>query len=390
MATSEETEKLRSIFYEQTPANLTEFYRLIKGTKITQQKAKSFYYDQDVNQILKKTNQKKKFTRIHCPFRQPGCLQMDLMSMQKSSKKNSGNTFILVIIDIFSRYLWAYKLQSKSIDDVYPEFIKAMKNFRKHYPRNQISMTLDNGTEFQGKILKYMRDKNFTLFYANPDKGTKSRTQVVERSIRTLRERLTRQMIFDNTTTWLGSLDKVVRQYNTTVHSYIGITPYESFVLKKPRKTPTNTEHRKVVKKTLFNIGDRVRILEKRKLFDKGSEANNYTSTIYEVVKREGDRYTIKNPKHGNVLKRTVLSREMLLTKSQPVGKSKRDKEKDKTKRYNKSDRRINKDLGISKKQAVAKVKRDEQRKKQAKRLKSWTSNNTVPRGGLRSGKIRK
>ena len=41
-------------------------------------------------------------------------LQMDLMSFEHLEKFNNGYTFLLNIIDIFSKFLWSIPLKNKS------------------------------------------------------------------------------------------------------------------------------------------------------------------------------------------------------------------------------------------------------------------------------------
>lgn len=369
-------EKLGDIFYTEVPHNLTRFYELAKDSGATKKKIREFYYEQPVNQILRKQNQKKKYTRISCPFQQPGCLQMDLMDIKKDFRQNSSYKYVLVIVDIFSRYMWAYKLKNKKPASVLPHLEETIDEFKKYYPKAKISMTLDDGGEFKGPVKTYMNDKNFSLFYANPKDGTKSRTQIVERGIRTLRERLTKLMVAKDSVKWIDYLDTVVKSYNNSTHASIGVTPHTSFISKKPRKTPIA---RKKQTKKSFKIGDTVRILEKKGLFDKGSQANKFSASVYEITKKEGDRYTIKNAKHGNVLRRTVLSREMLAAKFSNA-QDKREKQKAKTKKRNKSDRRIRKQLGTDRDKLIRRQKRNDN-------LSTWQDFTPATRSRTRSGK---
>ena len=304
-------DELSILFYTEVPNNMTRFYEIAKSTKIPKKYIRQFYLAQPVNQILRKPNQKSKYTKITCPFQQPGCIQIDLMDVKKDSRRNQGYKYVFVGIDVFSRYLWTFPIKKKTPSSILPHLKAMIQDFRKHYPKAMVSITLDDGSEFKGGVKKYIKEQMFSLFYANPEDGTKNRTMIVERVIRTIRERLRRLMIINDSVKWIDYLKKVTNDYNKEIHSSIGISPDDAFIKKLPRSTKA-VVRKKSSSKASFKTGDRVRILEKKGLFDKGSEANKYTSTIYEVVKREGDRYTIKNPNNGYILRRTVLSREML------------------------------------------------------------------------------
>ena len=54
--------------------------------------------------------------------------KVDLADMQKLKDKNDGVAFLLVIIDIFTHYLWVEPLKTKTKEDV----IKAFKKVFKH------------------------------------------------------------------------------------------------------------------------------------------------------------------------------------------------------------------------------------------------------------------
>jgi hypothetical protein len=62
--------------------------------------------------------------------------------MQLHSKKNKGFKFILITIDIFTKYIWTFPLKNKSAK----ELTRGMSNIlKKNKPK---LLQTDNGTEF--------------------------------------------------------------------------------------------------------------------------------------------------------------------------------------------------------------------------------------------------
>jgi len=68
--------------------------------------------------------------------------QADLIDMLSHSKKNHGFSYILIVIDTYSKYVWVEKLKNKSSEDC----TKAMSNILKK--ANPKLLQTDNGTEF--------------------------------------------------------------------------------------------------------------------------------------------------------------------------------------------------------------------------------------------------
>ena len=70
----------------------------------------------------------------------------DLADMTSISRYNKGVKYLLVVIDIFSRYLWVESLKNKTTKEVVNGFKKIFKKGRKCS-----KLRTDKGTEFIGK-----------------------------------------------------------------------------------------------------------------------------------------------------------------------------------------------------------------------------------------------
>ena len=115
----------------------------------------------------------------------------------------------------------------------------------------------------------------------NPD----VKCSVVERSQRTLREKLYRYFTYKNTHRYVDVLPQFVRAYNTTVHSTIGMAPSkvtDSDVLAIWKKAKEKRHIHRVSAK--FHIGQHVRISREKMRFAKGAE-QNYSTEIFRIAK---------------------------------------------------------------------------------------------------------
>ena len=100
----------------------------------------------------------------------------ELADMKAFSKYNQGYNFILVVIDIFSKYGWAIPLKNKEGKTV-AEAVKTIFEERK-----PAKMWVDKGKEFYNKDVKDLIE-----FYSTENE---EKSSVVERWIRTMKEKM--------------------------------------------------------------------------------------------------------------------------------------------------------------------------------------------------------
>lgn len=183
----------------------------------------------------------------------------DLADMSHLSKENDGYKYLLVIIDIFSKYGWIIPLKNKSGLSV----ANALKKIFKNSKRKPNKLWTDKGTEFYNERVKALVDVYST---ENEEKSA-----VVERWIRTMKERMYKYFTTNNAYRYLDVLNELVKRYNNSKHSSIGITPTQA-------SDPSN-ENKVYAKlyptlsppsKPKFKVGDRVRIPRKKQTFEKG------------------------------------------------------------------------------------------------------------------------
>ena len=183
----------------------------------------------------------------------------DLADMKAFKDDNDGYTFLLLVIDIFSKYGWIVPLKNKKGKTV----AEALENiFEERKPEK---LWTDKGTEFKNKDVKKLIEIYST---ENEEKSS-----VVERWIRTMKEKMWKYFTDNKTLTYMNVLPDLVEDYNNTVHSSIKMTPIEASKKKNEFTVWRNLypDRYKIYDLTpKFSVGDEVRITKKKKVFEKG------------------------------------------------------------------------------------------------------------------------
>ena len=200
----------------------------------------------------------------------------DLMFMQKYSRENNGYKYILIILDVFSRYAWARPLKEKTA----PTTARAFQDIiQSSHPEK---LWCDRGTEFTGAAFKrLLRQHNILLYHTFND----VKASIAERFIRTLRRKIESDYILTHSTVWYKILPELIREYNTTYHRSIKMTPEEArmprnFTRVYENLYPTRTQ----VEPSKFQVGDKVRISRKKQTFSKESHGI-WSEEIFEISK---------------------------------------------------------------------------------------------------------
>lgn len=202
--------------------------------------------------------------------------QADLVDMISYSKENKGYKYILVVINCFSKFVWAFPLKSKTGSEV----SKAMRNvFRVQCPKN---LQTDRGKEFFNrdfkKLTKEFRINHYSTF-------SEKKASIVERVNRTLKNIMWKEFNMYGHYKWFNLLQEIVNKYNNTIHRTIKMKP--SMVTKKHEKKLLKTVYNRIKQtdlKTKFQVGDHVRISKIRGVFDKKYMAN-WSTEIFKIKK---------------------------------------------------------------------------------------------------------
>ena len=227
--------------------------------------------------------------------------------MKAFEKYNDGYTFLLLVIDIFSKYGWIVPLKNKKGETV----AKALKNiFEKRKPEK---LWTDKGTEFYNKNVKDLIELYST---ENEEKSS-----IVERWIRTMKEKMWKYFTDNNTYNYMDVLPELVEDYNNTVHSSTKLTPIDASKKKNELTVWRNLypDRYKINNLTpKFSVGDEVRITKKKKVFEKGytTRWTEEIFTIKEIQNTNPITYKLEDLQ-GEEIKGTFYEPELQKTEQQ-------------------------------------------------------------------------
>lgn len=146
--------------------------------------------------------------------------QGDLADMVNLAPQNNRVKYWLVLIDVVSKFVWVEPMKSKGG----PATVEAFHRVWAKTHRRPEKLQTDDGTEFlytgTQAMLKRMKIGFFTV-------KSDVKAAVVERVIRTLKEKVWRYMYEHNTKRYVDVLQDLVEAYNNTYHESIKMAPAE-------------------------------------------------------------------------------------------------------------------------------------------------------------------
>ena len=205
----------------------------------------------------------------------------DLIEMQKYSKWNKGVKHLLTVIDVFSKYGWIVALKDKKTESVSLAFDLIFEKSK----RKPEKLWTDKGSESISKHFKdFLKKNNIKLYHTENEE----KSSIVERWNKTMKNKMWKMFSANNNTVFWDKLDKLVDDYNNTVHSNIEMTPTEASKKENEKQVFANLYGDLIYlkpKKPKFSIGDKVRLSKyKRRVFDKGYTPN-WTEEVFVVDK---------------------------------------------------------------------------------------------------------
>ena len=153
----------------------------------------------------------------------------DLVEMQKFSKWDKGIKYLLMVIDVFSKYGWIVPLKDKKTESVSTAFDKIFKKAK----RRPEMLWTDKGSEFVSKHFKEFLKKNKIKLYHTENE---EKSSIVERWNKTMKHKMWKMFSANNSTVYWYKLDKLVDDYNTK-HSSIKMTPKEASKKENEKKS---------------------------------------------------------------------------------------------------------------------------------------------------------
>lgn len=201
----------------------------------------------------------------------------DLAFFNKLSKFNKGFNYLLVVVDVLSRFIWVEPVRSKKAHEVTRAFESIL--VRSH--RQPVRFITDQGGEFCNGVFRAML-KTLHIVHIIP-KNTDVKAGFAENAIMRIKNKLLRYFDAQNTFIWIDVIQQIVQSLNNTFMVSIGMAP--------SAMTPENClavvqriESATTVKLAVFKVGDVVRISRAISFFTKGT-AQKYSEELFTVKK---------------------------------------------------------------------------------------------------------
>ena len=143
----------------------------------------------------------------------------DLADMQALSRKNKGTKYILTVIDVLSKYAWAFRVKNNAGPEMKNPFELLFQISNRPKPEK---LQTDAGKEILNKeVQKFLKSYGVLHFVSHSDKIA----AVVERFNRTLKTKIWTYFIAKQRNFYIDKLQDFVKSYNHSVHRMIGIRP---------------------------------------------------------------------------------------------------------------------------------------------------------------------
>lgn len=203
--------------------------------------------------------------------------QADLVEMIPYMKQNRNFKYILTVIDIFSKFAWAFPIKNKTGFEV----TKTMEQIFKTgcIPKN---LHTDMGKEFFNTHFNKLMDSYKINHYST---YSTKKAAIVERFNRTLKNKMWKTFSFQGSYKWLSLLPKLIDEYNNTIHRTIKMKPNDVNVECEKRLLDTVYANKiEIHRSPKFEVGCYVRISKYKNIFDKGYTPN-WTTEIFKIIK---------------------------------------------------------------------------------------------------------
>lgn len=90
-------------------------------------------------------------------------IQADLVDLGLDLQRD-GTRYVLVLLDVFSRYLWLKPLKQKKPVEV----VKHLESVFTEFGFPMVFQT-DNGSEFRGELVNYCKENNIKKIFSSPN-----------------------------------------------------------------------------------------------------------------------------------------------------------------------------------------------------------------------------
>ena len=148
----------------------------------------------------------------------------DLVEMGRFSDWNKGIKYLLMVIDVFSKFGWIEPLQNKKGETVAAAFEKIFK-----FGRQPRLLWTDKGKEFYNKnVNQLLSRKNIKLYSTENEE----KSSIAERFNRTIKQQMWKMFSANNNTIYFDKIDELLKNYNSSWHRSVQMSPLPRAILK--------------------------------------------------------------------------------------------------------------------------------------------------------------
>ena len=287
--------------YTKGPAAFGSVAKLVKATGLERSKVKSFLHER--SSYTKFYSLNRRFQRLHCYATHINHIwTLDLAFVDKLEAWNNHVKYLLVCVDVFSRFVRVQPLKNKHADTTKKAFIKMLKN--NVQPKK---IWIDKGTEFSGSFKSFCKDVGISIYHT----FSETKASIAERSIRSLKNIIYRFMEEKDTFEYYKNLPEFVHTINKRTNRMLGMAPAD---VSNRNVMSLLYSKLKPKRKAKFQAGNHVRISKNNIPFQKGYKPH-FTNEIFEisrVYKTSPLSYNIKNT-NGEKIQGRFYQEEVVL-----------------------------------------------------------------------------
>lgn len=274
-------EKLKSLFYDPKQGLISIEKLQKKATenniKLTRDELENFYNSQPINHIMKPARKPKHYSSYVANY--PGHIyQLDIINYQKYKYNNY--QYILVMVDIYSRYAIAKEMTNRNLKTIVDKFEEMIKEIGPPY-----KLQCDNEFNKQ-QFLNVLKEYDIEVMFSDPNQINKN--PIVERFNATLEVLMQKLRIITKNPNWTNYLSDALENYNNTYHSTVKQKPIDIFEGREINLQDIIKINYK------YNAGDKVKIMKKSKPFDK-VDVVKYSEKTYIIESIKGEKIKLYN-----------------------------------------------------------------------------------------------
>ncbi len=204
-----------------------------------------------------------KFQNPYYSFLRRKDFQADLIDISTLAPANEGVRYLLIIIDIFSRRVWAHPLKRKTANET-RDALRTWIDMLRNEGDSPAVFTTDNGTEFVNRQVKtLMRQNNIKMVQtANINKAA-----ICERANKSIQILIYKYLTDRGEVTYIDKLPNIIETYNKRKHRTLNyISPIQADRIENQAKVRGihfqrySKINEKRPRKTKYKINDIVRI----------------------------------------------------------------------------------------------------------------------------------